>query len=357
MASALTLQELAAKVEESASKRFDAVANTERLTLLEDGTILMEMDEGDTTFRPTKTAHAQIADRLKVPKRFYDRLQEQHPDILSDVVTGLFRKEPETRMVRAYTDESGVMPMRAFLSSRFRRIDNYELMRHAILPELLEGQSTDLRVMESQVTDSRMYIKVVTPRLTAEPRVGDPVQGGFLITNSEIGKGSLNVSMFMLRLVCTNGMVGNSLLRKYHVGRNVDTEAEVLFSQETLQADDRAIMLKARDMIRNALSEDGFMKEIEAMKQASGVVIEHPRAAVEVLSQDFSLNQSESDSLMESFFKNSDRDGQTLYGLTNALTDMAKNVESYDRKVELEGMGHRLIHADKGLVNKIREAA
>ena len=40
---------------------------------------------------------------------------------------------------------------------------------------------------------------------------GDTVQGGVIISNSEVGLGAVSVQPLLYRLVCTNGMVVNDL--------------------------------------------------------------------------------------------------------------------------------------------------
>ena len=61
----------------------------------------LSLDSGDSglPYGITPVAHGQIAQRLEIPKRFYDRMLESHPDVLSDTVNALFQREP-TRMPR-----------------------------------------------------------------------------------------------------------------------------------------------------------------------------------------------------------------------------------------------------------------
>lgn len=71
----------------------------------------------------------------------------------------------------------------------------------------------------SSPTDTRMYIKVVNERIQTEVVPGDIVQAGILISNSEVGMGSVSVKPLIYRLVCTNGMVADVGVGKRHVGR------------------------------------------------------------------------------------------------------------------------------------------
>ena len=50
-------------------------------------------------------------------------------------------------------------------------------------------------------------MKVVNKKLKAEVAVGDAVQAGFVISNSEVGLGSVKIEPLIYRLVCKNGLV------------------------------------------------------------------------------------------------------------------------------------------------------
>ena len=56
-----------------------------------------------------------------------------------------------------------------------------------------------------ELTETKMYLKVVTPRVEFEVAPGDVVQAGIVITNSEVGCGTLSVQPLIFRLVCRNG--------------------------------------------------------------------------------------------------------------------------------------------------------
>ena len=105
--------------------------------------------------------------------------------------------------------------------------------------------------------------KVVNKKLKAEVGVGDVVQAGFVVSNSEVGLGSLKVEPLIYRLVCKNGLIVKDFAqKKYHVGRQVaaeDDAAYELYSDETLAQDDKAFFMKVQEpcvvpwMLRNSI--------------------------------------------------------------------------------------------------------
>ena len=105
---------------------------------------------------------------------------------------------------------------RAFLSDRYRRIDNLEIA-NAVLP--IFAGVTGMQIMSVEVTSEKLYLKIVDTR-KEYACAGDTVQSGVVISNSEVGLGAVAVQPLLYILKCSNGMVVNSMAeRKTHVGR------------------------------------------------------------------------------------------------------------------------------------------
>ena len=80
-------------------------------------------------------------------------------------------------------------------------------------------------IIQRAFLPSKRYIKAVNPRLQAEVSPDDIVQAGVIISNSEVGLGSVSIQPLIYRLVCSNGMVVNeAAARRNHVGRVTDSE-------------------------------------------------------------------------------------------------------------------------------------
>ena len=122
-------------------------------------------------------------------------------------------------------------------------LDNLELCA-AVLTVIQEMKGATIESCE--VTPTRMYLKVVNKRMKAEVAVGDVVQAGFVISNSEVGLGSVRVEPLIFRLVCKNGLICKDYSqKKYHVGKPIndsDDSAYELYSNETLAQDDKTFL-------------------------------------------------------------------------------------------------------------------
>ena len=291
-------------------------------------------------------AHRQIGSTLKIPAPYYDKMREENPELLAINVNSWFQKNPAKRMVRALDGTA-----RAFLSDKYRIIDNYEVA-DAVLPIL--SQIDGARIESCEITDQRMYIKVVNPRLQTEVVPGDIVQSGILISNSEVGMGSMAIQPLVYRLVCTNGMVVNdAATRKYHIGRgNQAGEDYRLYSNETLAADSKALMLKVRDTVKAAVDQVRFEKVVQMMRDAKDAKIttkEIPKM-VELTAQDYGFTKQESSGILDHLIHGGDF---TLYGLANAVTRAAQDVESYDRSTDMESVGYTILNMSRERWNKL----
>lgn len=333
-----SLMALAQEIERQRDAKEDLVANTLSLRLDESGDRLAV--QGDS-YHLLDNAHRQIGDRVKIPAKYYSRMRDEAPGLLATNVNHWFNQNPEKRMIRLLDGR-----VRAFLSDRYQRRDNFNLLKY-VWPTLSEIGS--LQVTSCEVTESKFYLKMTTPRIQTEVRRGDVVQAGLVISNSEVGLGAFNVQPMILRKICANGMIANDYgIRKYHIGKRIDTELDVerLYTDETLQADEHAFWLKARDVVKGALSEDLFHLIVNDMRDASERRIEvKPAEAVKRLSQKYSLTQDESDGVLQSLLSESDI---TQYGAVNAITHYSKGVEQYDRATELEELAGQVLTLKPG---------
>ena len=346
MANELERQRAAKKdfISDTRNLRMDATGDGLQLSLRDDRSHVVHM------LGVNDNAHRQIGAALGIPAKYYDKMQKELPDLLAQNVNAWFDAEPQAKMIRTMDGRA-----RAFLSDRYRRIDNYEIAQ-TVLPIL--GELEDAHVESCEVTENRMYIKVVNPRLQADVVPGDTVQAGIMITNSEIGLGSVTVSPLLFRLVCTNGMVVNDAAsRKYHIGRaNTVGENFQIFTDETIIADDKAFMLKVRDTVRAAVDEARFGQVVNMMRQAKGVKLDTPDIPkfVELTATEFGLSQNEGRGVLDHLIRDADL---SLYGLANAVTRYSQDVESYDRATDLESTGYSILGMSRGLLDRLSKAS
>jgi len=356
MQKGITLQELAAKIEGLSQLKKDYIAPTEELTMQvtqgagdERPVIALEVPDphiGRVSLPVLETAHDQIGARLGIPAKYYDAMKAEAPDLLATNVNAWFRLKPERRMVRSLGGD-----VRAFLSNKYRRREHEDLAKVS-LPILAD--IPDVRIASCEITERRMYIQALAPRITGEVKVGDAVQAGVVISNIEIGHGAVSVSPLIYRLRCLNGMISaDGRFRAYHVGKQVD-DTEELWQDDTRKADDDAIMLKVRDMVRAAVDETAFRVRLGKLADLTEQKITgDPSKVVEVLANKVSASEFEAGGILRSLIEGGDL---SAWGLLNAVTAQA-HTGTYDRAVELEQAGGLLLDLDPREWTKVLAAA
>lgn len=334
-----TLQEVAAEIERQNAQKHDYMATTRLLDVRTDHQhTYMNLGSGIGRMPLNDHAHTQLASHLGIPKTYYDRLRDQMPTLLDENINTLLgTAEPgEKRLVRTLDGN-----VRAWLSDTYRPRDNHDLMAMAIMEF---QQHPDLQVQSCEVTDRRLYVKVTTPRLMREVRVGERVSMGLLLQNSEIGLSPISVLPFSMNLVCTNGMVHEVWGKKSrHVGRRaggMDEGIESFLSDDTRRLEDMAFFMKMRDVIRATLTEVTMDRLVADMRRAAGIYIEEPEGAIEEVTRRSPLLESEKGGILAFLAAGGDMTG---WGLANAVTAFSSTVDDYDRATELESLGGKLV--------------
>ena len=197
MKAGLTIEELATEVMRQKDAKADYIVNTSMLAMEHCGTelVLRVLDDSHIDrIEPldiADTAHRQIGTRLGIPAKYYGKMLTEHPDLLVTNVNAWFEREPTERMLRVLDGK-----VRAYLSNSYMRMDHYEIFA-SVLPVI--GEIPDVQFVSCHITDNRMYIKAVDPHLTAEVAPGDTVKAGVVISNSEVGLGSVSVQPLIYR--------------------------------------------------------------------------------------------------------------------------------------------------------------
>lgn len=340
MKTGMTLTQLAQQIEANETSKKDYIADTRKLDIELVGEKKdVSLHIHDIGYKHIdQHAHRQIADRVKIPQKYYQRMVTEAPELLAENVNHWFHSQPERRMVRTLGDSA-----RAFLSDRYRPLDNFDLAT-AVLPVLSE--QPNMSVVSCDVTDHRMYIKALFPSIEREVTTGDVVQAGLVISNNEVGQGGLQVSPLVYRLVCLNGMIAQSSLRKNHVGRAADGEgAFEFFRDETLEQDDKAFWMKVQDTVRSAVDDASFARIVTQMHESTLANIEaDPVKVVEKTAKVFALTDDEQGGVLKHLVNGGDL---SQYGLLNAVTRLSQDSEDYDRATHLERLGGRILELPK----------
>lgn len=345
-----TLGELAREIERQNETKKDYVTDTRNITLIsksngvgadnqkEKAEEKYRLDlAGVGGFEINDICHGQIASRLGIPMQYYNRMTKDAPSLLQRNVNYWLMQNPEKRMIRTLDGNA-----RAFLSNRYRPIDNHDLAG-AVLPIIAD---LGCKIESCELTERRLYLKCVNTKVEGEIKPGDRVQAGVIISNSEVGCGAVRIDPLVYRLVCKNGMIANDFsMRKYHIGRSgEDFEKEAVtefYKDETRLADDRAMLLKVRDVVEGALSEAIFQQIVGKMQEAHGIKMKaDPVKCVENVAKKFGFSQEEQSGVLRFLIEGGDL---SLYGVMNAVTRQSQEVADYDRATDFERFGGQIL--------------
>jgi hypothetical protein len=318
-----------------------------------DVAVAMDLEEGEAIFPISQLAHEQVSGFTGINLNYYRKMLAEAPDLLAINAQHWLSELKKGRMVRTLDGK-----MRAFLSDRYRPLENIDLAE-VVLPILQEDPR--IQVVSCDVTDRRLYIKATSPRLQGEVRVGDIVQTGICVSNSEVGCGAVDIQPLVLRLGCLNGMVANIAgMKRRHVGGrrevlNIELAEECL-TDETRAADDKAFWLKVRDMVKGVLTDENvFNVLLDQMKGAAAEGITGDIVkVVEVGAKRFGLTEGERGGVLRHLISEGDL---TRYGFLNAITRESQDAKNYERATEMEKMGFQVLQLPKREWEGIAQAA
>ena len=295
-------------------------------------------------------AHSQLLTRLDIPASFDRKVLQRYPELHTVNVNYLLQNHADNpfmvRTLDGHTD--------AVLSNAYKRMDNWPVAEK-VIPVLHEA---GVKVESCEVTDHKMYIKVVSERLQGDVKVGDPVQMGIIVSNSEVGLGFLNVQTLIYRLICDNGMIsgkdyGNGIRYAHRGSRQ---PLGIVYSEDTMQAHGHAIGLQVRDTVKQILAPENFERHLTALRETTDrKVTGDPTKAVEQLGKTVGFTQDEGTSIMRHLIEGGDL---SQYGLAQAVTRFAQDDEvNYDRSTELERIGGKVIELNPRQVKAVLEAS
>jgi hypothetical protein len=364
MKSGKSIQELAAQLEDIQSNARDFIVPTQMMKVdLHDVIAATEEKQAaEKKVEPVLTftngekksfalntwSDRQLAQYADIPKAYYDRIKVENPSLFADNCNhGLFKQAEvarlahtqEARMIRTYRGS-----IRALVSAKYRRLDCFDLLQ-AVGPQMIEA---GLKVKSSELTDRRMYIQAVTDRIEAEIKKGDVVQYGLVISSSDVGAGSVRIEPLIFRLVCLNGMIASTAIRKFHVGRNqAEDDTYELLTDSTKDLTDAAFWAQVKDVVAASMQPERFNAEVDRLRIAANEPIlnfDVPRV-IELASKAVGVtNEGVKKSMVAYLANGADGAGLTRWGLANAFTHAAgMNDVNYDDSMDLQRAGAKVI--------------
>ena len=212
-------------------------------------------------------ALTQISAKLNIPGSYVKELAigSQWKRQLSATILNKHLDNMKQEKLLARTVNGQV---KAFLSDSFRRYDTL-----GVFTEFLKGaKGNDCVIYDSHYDDITGFIEVIKPKIEwiskPEDDDGEPYCFGARIKNSSFGQSALNIQSFMIKVVCMNGMIGESKMKEVHRGAKISGIEGIELKEDTMKAETEAKRLFTRDITSWLFSEKALKKEINKMKSA-----------------------------------------------------------------------------------------
>mgnify|MGYP003667291123 FL=1 len=379
-----TLVQLMKQVNDNHAKSADFLTPTNQLQFrtnpetgdwAPESRIIMEGSGGEPTrfFDLNDVAFSQVAVDAGLDTKTARKLQRVCPEEFDGVMNKLWQSEPKKKLLRThaydenrairYTRFGSTGVARAWVSDKFKTFDNHNLLK-SILPPLMESDA-QFKVVNAVVTDKRLYL-----RLKSETHVGaganlnDLMANGIGASNSETGHGSISVYQCFWTLACLNGMQTENRSRSAHITSARSQDHYGLLSTEAKAADNLALELKTRDLVKAYSSRQNFDETIQKMRDAANDIVEGSvNTAAENLGKVLQLTKLENKNVLDGLMQTI---GQAGYAgqpvsratMVNAVTAVANNPDiDHDNVDEWQKRGGQVLNMSKSDWNRVAVAA
>ena len=289
----------------------------------------------------------QLNDRLSaglstVSKKMATPEERNHYTIF---VNGLLSSSDRNFMIRTGGDGRA----RAVLSSSYAPIDD-DIVFGNSLP-IIANSNYQMEPIGGNRTDTRTFMKFVSKDALFEFHDGKRMRVfhvGFMASNSEVGSGYAQYQAFVTDKFCMNGCIFSKLeianAKFLHRGQEIKTDMPQLMGDHIRSAKTESAINLIQQATLTALSNQGHDAIKCLLHEANSQKIEgSPVEAVKAVAKRFNASEEETNRLMML----SGDESRTRFGVQAAVTQLAQEANSYDRRIELEKAGGDILSDNK----------
>ena len=234
---------------------------------------------------------------------------------------------------------AGRPDIRATLKSRHMSdspngIPNLDLLNHVV--ETIRNLPWDFAIDHCYEVNGDLHLAVLAHDLGRNLDVDDRLNAGFFLHNSEAGKTETLACSRIFRVACQNGALleceqGQSFTLKASAQTNVDWRTKIT------------------EVINRSFSGDGVDVDLARFRATTKQMIVTPYEILCHLSAQGLIDDDEQSKIQSAFNEEADF---TMYGLINAVTQVAHGLRSNDRWVralKMERLGGEILRGDHNL--------
>ncbi len=233
-------------------------------------------------------AQRSISWRLGIP---YQYLQKCPPEIQAVNMNHWLAHEKNDQLFCRFDGDD----VRAIFTPKYRPVDNFEVLER--LDSL--GYGPDTKV-QCKLDHDLMLLSIPDGNKTFEIN-GDKITPGVSIANSEVGLSALSIEAFMLRLVCTNGLISKTQIGASY--RHISIK----------------ILTEFPDVLEKVSYELGRQKHQFQLSMES--LVDNPSNTLERFNRQFQLNKPEKEAVDWGWLLEA---GNTMFNVVNTYTRAAQ---------------------------------
>lgn len=250
------------------------------------------------------------------PAPFILQLNETNPALADDVIRDRVNLYFENGKPEFYARRF-LGKIRGVVSNKYSYFDDDE-----VVEILSDSPLANMGFQNALITPERFHVRAIDEEnpfhINNDPSV---LYFAFFIDNSMVGQSSFKVQLGIYRLACTNGLIVPVrefvICRQIHRGRK-DIAAE--FNESI------AFLKEKQESIKEMLSTMGKEKAtIETLKE---------EFRKDYLAKKLNLNRKETEKVIELY--KTVYDGQTKWGMVNAITEFARDIKDINRREYIE---------------------
>jgi hypothetical protein len=285
----------------------------------------------------TDHSESQMYSHYGIPRQYADKLIEWN-------MTSLLEQNFQTIGHEHLQNESVMLreingTIKGWLSPSYKRMDAAPIIGTFVEENIKNG----LVPIKAFNTDSRVQLRFAYPDVIIPNGLErESCLIGVTCTTSDYGGSAFKMEMFVLRLVCLNGMIGQMLFRQVHLGSRFTSEDAVHYlSKKTQDLDIRTLESGMKDLI----------KTLPPMREQIKTKIEQaftktPTSATwaEIKKN---TDKGTNEAITNAFNTNLDIDllppEKSNWRLANAISLIAQQQKNADKRLDLENMAMKYI--------------
>ena len=229
-------------------------------------------------------AQQSIANRLGIPIQY---LRKCPPEVQAYNMNHWIKEEKNEQLFVRFDGEE----VRAVFTPKYKPIDNFEVLER--LDSL--GYPSETPV-QCHLDPEFMSLSILDGKQTFSLN-GDRMTPGISVSNSEVGLACLSIAAFLLRLICTNGLIAK-------------TEVHASYKHVSLK-----VFKEFPKVVENVGLE--LARKREQLRISTESMVDNPTATMENFNRQFQLNKAEKEAVEWGWSREK---GYTMFSLVNAYT-------------------------------------